>query len=339
MKQPTIIDVARRAGVSKSLVSLVMRGSDGVSEERRTAVLEAAAELGYRTNAVARSLVERRSHVIGIVLSDLHNPFFADLIDGIEEVAVTNGYRAVIAAAFLNAQRESTAVETLLQMRVDGLIMAGATVSLTEIEQAAKRVPMVLVARPTRSPLMDSVRNDDVLGAAAVVDHLVELGHERIAHIHAGTAPGARERRQGYEGGMRRHGLHDRVASIQGGYTHAEGLEAMGTMLTRQALPTAVFVANDTAAIGALEALDAAGVHVPGDMSVVGYDNLPISGLHRIALTTVDQPTGQMGRKAVELLIERLDGERRDGRPRHLVVPPRLVVRNTTGPPQRQEQR
>lgn len=333
MRQPTIIDVARRAGVSKSLVSLVMRGSERVSEERRAAVLDAAAELGYRPNAVARSLVERRSGVIGIVLSDLHNPFFADLIDGVEEGAVRGGYRAVLAPAFLDAGRESTALDTLLEMRVDGLIMAGATVSLAEIEQAAKRVPMVLVARPTRSALMDSVRNDDVAGAGGVVDHLVELGHERIAHIHAGTAPGARERRQGYEDGMRRHGLHDQIASVRGGYTHAEGLEAMGTMLAWQAVPTAVFVANDTAAIGALEALDAAGVLVPGDMSVVGYDNLPISGLHRIALTTVDQPTDQMGREAVELLIERLDGERRDGRPRHLVVPPRLVVRNSTGLP------
>lgn len=335
VKQPTIIDVARHAGVSKSLVSLVMRGSDRVSDERRAAVLAAAEELGYRPNAVARSLVERRSRVIGTVLSDIHNPYFADLADGIEEGAVMSGYRAVVAPAFLDARRESAALDTLLQMRVDGLIMAGATLKLADIEKAASRVPMVIVARATRSTAMDSIRNDDVQGASAVVDHLVGLGHERIVHIHAGTAPGARGRRRGYERAMRRHGLHDHIACVRGAFTHTGGLEAMRTILGWETPPTAVFVANDFAAIGALEALDDASIRVPEDMSIAGYDNVSVSGMQRIALTTVDQPATQMGRQAVELLIERIDGERArsDGRPRHIVVPPRLVVRETTGRP------
>jgi DNA-binding LacI/PurR family transcriptional regulator len=151
MRHPTILDVAERAGVSKSLVSLVMRGSSRVSEARRKAVLEAAEELGYRPNAVARSLVRKRSGVLGCILSDLHNPFFADVADGIEEGAVTHGYRALLSSGFLDESREASAIETLLQLRVDGLLMIGTLTSMKDLERAAASVPIVVVAAATRS--------------------------------------------------------------------------------------------------------------------------------------------------------------------------------------------
>jgi DNA-binding LacI/PurR family transcriptional regulator len=329
--RPTIVDVARRAGVSKSLVSLVMRGSPRVSDERRRAVERAARELGYRPNAVARSLVRRSSGVFGCIVSDLHNPFFADIADGIEEAAVRSGYRALLSAGFLDAGREAGAVETMLELQAEGLIMLGPMMGMARVEATARHIPLVVVGHKTRAMGLDSVRNDDEAGAAVAVDHLVELGHERIAHIHAGRAGGAPGRRRGYEQAMARHGLSAHVRSERGAFTVEGGQRAMQRLIDGDELPTAVFVANDFAALGALEALDSAGLAVPGDISVVGYDDIVIARSTRVALTTVAQPALEMGRTAVDLLVERVTQDRTA--PRHIVMVPHLVVRGTTAPP------
>jgi DNA-binding LacI/PurR family transcriptional regulator len=333
MKQPTIVDVAARAGVSKSLVSLVMRNSTRVSDESREKVLAAARDLGYRPNALARSLVRRRTGVFGCVMSDLHNPYFADVADGIEEAAVTHGYRALLSAGFLDGKREATAVETLLQLQADGLIMLGPVMKVKEIRASAHDIPVVVIGRKTSADTMDSVRNDDRAGGEAVVHHLAELGHRDIAHIHAGSGSGAAGRRRGYEAAMRRHGLAAHIRVVKGAFTEAGGLAGMGRLLEGGAPPTAVFVANDLAALGALEAIDAAGLRVPDDISVVGYDDSLLSHVPRISLTTVAQPSAEMGRTAVALLVERIEEGRRD--PRHIVLSPTLVVRSSTGPPRR----
>jgi len=331
MKRPTIVDVAARAGVSKSLVSLVMRDSPRVGERSRDAVLKAAGELGYRPNAVARSLVRQSSGVFGCILSDLHNPFFADVADGIEEAAVAVGYRALLSAGFLDPKREATAVDTLLELQADGLIMLGPMMGMGAIEASARHIPVVVVGHKTKARTMDSVRNDDEAGAEAVVDHLVALGHQRIAHIHAGSVGGSRGRRRGYEAAMTRHGLSGHIRSVRGAFTEAGGQSAMQVVIENCDLPTAVFVANDFAAMGALAALDAAGIRVPEDVSIVGYDDIITSHSPRVALTTVAQPSVEMGRTAVNLLIERSEQGRAE--PRHIVLAPRLVVRGTTAGP------
>jgi DNA-binding LacI/PurR family transcriptional regulator len=330
-KHPTINDVAERAGVSKSLVSLVMRGSPNVSDERRSAVLEAARELRYRPNAAARSLVRQRSGVFGVVLSDLHNPFFADVADGIEEGAMAAGYRALLASGFLDAERERTAVDTLLQLRVDGLILLGNVGAIGRFESAALAVPTAIVSRETPSKLMDSVMDDDRLGATMLVDHLVELGHRRIAHISPGSAAGGPGRRRGYEERMRHHGLEAEITIVDGAFTLAGGRTGMETLLAMGPRPTAVMAPNDFAAIGALETADAAGLAVPDDVSVTGYDNIALARLPRIGLTTIAQPAAELGRTAVALLRERVEENRTEAR--HLVIEPTLVVGGTTGPP------
>jgi DNA-binding LacI/PurR family transcriptional regulator len=175
------------------------------------------------------------------------------------------------------------------------------------------------------------VRNDDEAGAAAVVDHLVGLGHRRIAHIHAGSVGGSRDRRHGYEQAMARHGLDAHVRSVRGAFTEAGGQRAMREIIESGDLPTAVFVANDLAAMGALEALAAARLRVPDDVSLVGYDDIIMSHSARVALTTVAQPSVEMGRTAVNLLIERAHQGRSESR--HIVLPPHLVVRGSTRPP------
>jgi hypothetical protein len=197
-----------------------------------------------------------------------------------------------------------------------------------EIPNAQKAISRLAT---TTSEIMDSVRNDDAAGSGAVVDHLVGLGHQRIAHIHAGSVGGSRGRRRGYEVAMTRHGLAAHIRSVRGAFTERGGQEAMGSIIETGVLPTAVFVANDFAALGALEALDAAGLRVPQDVSVVGYDDITSSHSSRVALTTVAQPSVEMGQTAVNLLIERAQAGRTEAR--HIVLPPRLVVRGTTAPP------
>jgi DNA-binding LacI/PurR family transcriptional regulator len=331
LKQPTILDVADRAGVSKSLVSLVMREPERVSESSRVAVLAAAEELGYRPNAVARSLVQRRTNVIGVVLSDLHNPFFADVADGIEEAAFERGYRAMLSSGFLDAKRERAAIDTMLELRVDGLILLGSVMKVAKVEKVAASLPVTVLGRHTRSKALDSVGVDDSAGAQEVVDHLVGLGHSKIVHIHAGAAAGSPRRRSGYEKAMKRHGFADNIRSIRGEFTEAGGARAMKEILESGDLPTAVFAPNDFAALGAMEVIDGAGLSIPGDISLIGYDNLALAGLPRIGLTTIGQPRVDLGREAVYLVLERLDEGRKTAR--HVVVPPNLVVRSTTGPP------
>ncbi len=330
-KHPTILDVAKRAGVSKSLVSLVMRGSTRVSDESRRKVLKAARQLGYRPNVAARVLVRQRSHLLGVMVSDLHNPFFPEVLDGLEEEAKDSGYRTLMTTGVRVVERELNAINTLLELRVDGLVLASPRVPTADVSIAAESVPTVVLGKPARTRLADSVFNDDRVGSRLVIDHLVELGHRHIAHISSPRGAGGAARQTGYRRAMEAVGLGDHIATTPGGFTEEAGADAMRRILDGDELPTAVFVTNDIAAIGALAALDAAGLRVPADMSVVGYDNLALSHNHRIALTTVDQPRYDMGRMSVSLLIERLERGRTDAKT--IVLPPKLIVRDTTAPP------
>jgi DNA-binding LacI/PurR family transcriptional regulator len=334
MSHPTILDVAARAGVSKSLVSLVMRGASNVSDEKRKLVLRVARELGYRPNAVARSLVRRRTNLIGVLLSDLHNPFFAEVIDGIQARAVEHGYKAILNTGNRIAEREMEAIEALLELRIDGLILAAPMLPMSAIVTASRAVPTVLVSRQTRAASVDSVTNDDVVGAGLAVDHLVALGHRRIAHIDGGDGAGSVERRRGYERAMRRHGLESSIRSVSASFTEDGGRQGVLELLAcvePDARPTAIFAGNDLSAAGALSALEERSVRVPREMSLVGYDNTALAALRHIDLTTIDQPRPDMGRAAVTLLLERLDEQRSTAR--HVVMTPSLVVRGTTAPP------
>ena len=329
--KPTITDVARRAGVSKSLVSLVMRGARHVSDKRRGAVQAAAAKLGYRPNAIARSLVERRTGILGVLSSDLHNPFFADVVDGIHEQAARAGYRVLVTTGGRVPAREDAAIETLLQLRVDGLILAGLLVESRLIVEASRELPVVLVGRTARAASMDSVSDDDRAGAVAAVRHCASLGHRAIAHVDGGPGAGADARRGGYEQAMRelRLAKYRRVAA--GSFTEEGGHSGALLLLEQRPRPTAIFAANDLAAIGVLNALEEKGLRVPEDVSLVGYDNTSLAALRHLSLTTIHQPRLEMGQLAVSILLERLEEGRT--RPRRAVLTPSLVVRGTTAPP------
>lgn len=330
MTQPTMQQVAERAGVSTALVSLVMRGAPNVSDKRRALVLQAADELGYRPNVLARNLASRRTRTLGVVINDLHNPYFAAMVDGIQMAAVANGYRLLIGNGQHSRQGEADAIETFLQFRVDGLILAGPVVTEGEMKTAARSAAMVAIGRTTSSLDIDTVNCDDELGARLVVEHLAGLGHRRISHIDGGSGAGAAERVQGYESAMRELGLGEHIRVARGDFSETGGYNAADELLTLNPRPTAIFAANDYSCAGALGRVEDAGLEVPADMSIVGYDNTRLAGMHHLSLTTINQPREEFGRIAAELIMERLDDERATAV--HHVLAPTLVVRRTTGP-------
>jgi DNA-binding LacI/PurR family transcriptional regulator len=322
-------DVAREAGVSRALVSLVMRDSPKVSEKRRTRVLAAAKRLGYRPNAMARGLASRRTRTIGVLLNDLRNPFFAEMMEGIVEAADELDYRLLIGTGRRRAAGERRVVDAFFEHRTDGLLLVSPRLPLTEVLAIGRSTPTVAVGRPLRATHVDSVTNDDVAGAKLAVRHLEQLGHRRIAHIDGGRGAGAAARRRGYVREMERLGLEPHV--VPGEFTDEAGVRAAERLLDGNSLPTAVFAANDLVAAGALDRFEDSGLRIPRDISIIGYDNTFLAALHHMSLTTIDQPRPQIGRLALMTLVERIDGLRSDAV--HHRVEPSLVVRRTTGPP------
>ena len=331
MAHTTMEDVAKRAGVSRSLVSLVMRESPHVSAERRRRVLAAAAELGYSPNAMARGLASRQSGMIAVLLNDLHNPFFAETFDGLVQGADSLGYRLLLGAGSDRRQAELAAMRGFLEYRPDGIILLSPRLPTGAIASVAATVPMVVVGRSVRADGVDSVMTDEQVGARLVVDHLVKLGHQRIVHVDGGRGAGAAPRRQGYRKAMERRGLSRFIEILPGDFTERAGTEAATALVRRRSLPTAVFAANDLVAVGAIETLERNGHEVPGAVSVVGYDNTFFARLQHVSLTTVDQPREEMGRIALQLLVDRMTGQRRA--PELVLTTPTLVTRSTTAQP------
>jgi DNA-binding LacI/PurR family transcriptional regulator len=324
---PTLEDVAQIAGVSRALVSLVMRGSPRVSVESRKRVTDAASKLGYRPNLMARNLASRKTMTIGVLLNDLHNPWFAEVTDGIHASAERHGYQLILASGRRSPRLESRALDTFLASRVDGVIVAGCRLPVARLEAVGAEVALVSVGRAFVRLDIGSVTTDDSYGARLAVEHLHELGHRRIAHIDGGKGAGAAPRRSGYMRTMRTLGLADNAQVITGDFTEEAGAHGAERLLRGAVLPTAIFTANDLSAVGAIDVIERGGLVVPDDVAVVGFDNTSLAALNHIGLTTIDQPRREMGAVAATMLIDAINdrGELSD-----VVMSPSLVVRRTS---------
>lgn len=321
-------DVAAAAGVSRALVSLVMRDSPQASARARIVVMEAANRLGYRRNLAASNLAARRTMTVGVLLNDLHNPWYAEVADGIHTIAEHNGYQVILATGRRSPAVESRAVNTFLSSRVDGIIVAGCRMPQARLAAIAEEVPVVSAGRLLSGATLGSVSADDAEGARLAIQHLYDLGHRHIAHIDGGSGAGAAPRRAGYVSAMRALGLGDNVRVVGGDFTEDAGNRAGRRLVRHGAMPTGYFAANDLSAVGLIDALDDAGLAVPDTASVVGYDNTAFAALKHIGLTTIDQPRNQMGRLAASMLLGSLTG---DAPLEHVQMRPHLVVRTTTG--------
>lgn len=329
MRRPTLDDVAARAGVSRTLVSLTLRGMPGAGEETRRAIQRAVDELGYVPHAAARNLASQRSQAVGVLLRDVHNAFFFDIVDGLNAPLRGAGFHVLMGIGDQQAS-EREMLETFRGYRVAGAVLIGPGVSGGEIDRFGSVVPTVVVARHVRSRAVDMIVSDDRKGAVLAVQHLYDLGHRDIAHLDGGTlraAAGAR--RAGYVEVMKRLGLAGNIRIAGGGFTLADGAAGVDELL-RQRPPTAIFAANDVVALGAMERLATLGISTPDDVSIVGYDNSSLAAQGRVGLTSVDQPRLQIGELAAALLGERFAG--RTSPSRH-VLAPKLVARESTVAP------
>ncbi|MER6918693.1 LacI family DNA-binding transcriptional regulator [Streptomyces spiralis] len=333
-KRVTITDVARHAGVSVAAVSKVLRNAYGVSPAMREKVQAAIAELGYRPHAAARGL-RGRTYTIGVLLDNVRNAFFADILDGIRDELRNSEYTVLIGAAGFDPEEQAKTVRSLVDRQMDGLILIAPGTARDEVLATAASTPTVVIGHHDTADTHDSVVDADDIGAGLVVDHLVGLGHRDIALVSAQGTKANRWKRppetvltEGYLAAMERHGLAGHTRVHHAAYSDEGGFKAGMTLLTAERPPTAIMTGADVAALGIYRAAHELGLRIPDDLSLVGYNNTALAALAPVQLTSVDQAGHTMGATAARMLIERVEG-RRD-RAMRTTMTPRLVVRRST---------
>lgn len=323
----TIADVAARSGVSTATVSRILSGSAPARPETRDRVIAAARELGYQPSGVARALKRRETRTLGLVVTDVTNPFYPQVVRAAEVAAHERGYGLILANGEDDPARELAHLDLLVERRVDGIVVASS--AMTRHHAARLRaiaVPVVLVNDPITGSGLPAITADHRLGTRLATRHLVALGHRRIGHIGAPDAHVAASlRRRGVIDGMRGIGVPVVVAGDGG----VAGGAAAGAELLRAGV-TGIVAYNDLTAIGALRGLRDAGARVPEDVSLIGFDDIPMAAWTDPPLTTVRQDTAALGRWAVERVLRALAGDREADR---ILLEPELVIRGSTGPP------
>ncbi|MFE6331946.1 LacI family DNA-binding transcriptional regulator [Streptomyces sp. NPDC057798] len=330
----TITDVARHAGVSTAAVSKVLNNAYGVSPAMQQKVQASIAALGYRPHAAARGM-RGRTYTIGVLLDNVRNAFFADILDGIRDELSSTDYTVLIGAAGFDPQDQARTIRSMVDRQMDGLILIAPGTPRPEVLATAASTPTVVIGHHDADASHDSVVDADDVGAGLVVDHLVSLGHRDIALVSAPGAKAGQWKRTpeivlaaGYLEAMERHGLADRAQVHQAAYSDDGGFKAGLTLLTAERVPTAIMTGADVAALGIYRAAHELGLRIPGDLSLVGYNNTALAALAPVQLTSVDQAGHTMGSTAARMLIERVEGKR--DRAIRTTMTPRLVVRAST---------
>lgn len=326
---PTMVDVAKAAGVSRALVSIVMRGAPGASEQTRAHVLAAAAKLGYVPDARAQALRQRGKPSIGVVFQP-SQPFQAAIVDRIYAATRDTDYSVVLSAT-TETHGEGAALESLIAYRCGALIALGTDLRAERLSPIAQRLPLIVVAWSLDAEGVECVASDDSEGMAQATGHLVSLGHRRITYLESPAAGGNTERRKGYVAAMTSHGLATEIDIVPAGSREEGGASAAEALLARPELPTAIIGFNDNCAAGVQDIFVRRGVRIPEDISLVGFDDSEIAQVSYRQLTTIRQDIDALARVATNRAIDRMFGRSTDEPVQ--VIPTTLTLRSTTGPP------
>jgi LacI family transcriptional regulator, galactose operon repressor len=332
---PTIVDIARKLGISAMTVSRALNGKGEVSKEMRRKVVECADRLGYRPHRWARSLVTQRSLMVGVVVPEIAHSFFAEIISGIEDVLEKSGYDILLCHSRSDPARERAEIHALIESRIDGLIVAPEQPEKSPepfVDLQKHGIPFVLVDRFFPGREFSCVRLDDLEAGFLATKFLIEQGHRKIAHIAGPDLSTGSLRRRGFLKALRAFGLdQNKKHIVQARFGIDEGREAMRELLKAEPRPTAVFAGNDPQAIGAIYACREAGLRVPEDISIIGAGN--IEGVYHPNpfLTTIDWPRQELGSVAAEILLHAI-GEGKESQAVERVFPPQLLVRHSTAP-------
>jgi LacI family transcriptional regulator len=324
----TLQQVADMAGVSPSTVSRILNGTAVVSDDKKKAVDDAIKALGFVPNPVARGLAGGRTLSVGVVTQAIDSPFYGGAHRGIEDTLVTAGYSPLFISGHWDLDAELRCIEVLRSRRVDGLIVITGRMSDSTLKNLARELPLVVTGRDLSAPNVCSLNFDDLLGARLATEHLLELGHKRIAFIGGDPLhPDSAKREKGYRQALKAHGVKvDDALILAGDYREEGGLKAIEQLLDAGTPFSAIFAANDQMAFGAALALHRRGLHVPNEVSLVGFDDVATSSYTVPPLSSIHQPVYELGRLAATAMLDLLAG-----RPPEVALPaPHMVVREST---------
>lgn len=329
----TLADIARALGVSKMTVSRAINNHPEISSDTRARILEAAQRMNYRPNQFARALTTNRSYLLGVVVPDLMHSYFAEICRGIESVAKPLGYQNLICSTDEDAASEEDEIEALLP-RTDGLIVASSALP-TETKfyrrLTRERAKLVLIDRQLEGLKCPMVTTDDVKVGLLATNHLIGLGHRKVGHLKGTAASTAQMRFEGYKKALLKNRIpFDASLVRECGFTEEDGYRSMKEWLATNHPPSAIFAANDPAAIGAMTAINEGGLRIPDDVAIVGGGNIHYGDMLRVPLTTVAWSTSEMGQNAARLLVAMVEGKKRP-KEAHIIVEPELVVRESCG--------
>ena len=334
----TLKEVAKKAGVSITTASKILNDKPfqiHISEETKKKVLEVAKELNYYPNIFARSLRTKKTGIVGVIVSDITDPYFGGIINGAEKVLNENDYYFLLSSAQNSPRREELYLTKLRKSRVDGLLILGGTQRFTnnEVEQLVRSgIPIVVVGRSAPHPDICSVTVDNFTGGFLATELLIKLGHQDIVHITT-TEPrvDGEERLNGYKSAMEKHELKNKCWIEKGDITAESGYKAMTNILKKGKRPTAVFAFNDISALGVMRAIRNQGLRIPENIAVVGFDDIPIAAHFDPPLTTMRQPQEEMGRRGAELLIRAIREREKGAERENIGLEAKLITRKSSG--------
>jgi len=332
-KRYTIRDIAKMAKVSHTTVSRVLNNDPRVREETRSKILELVNILDYRPHARARAFASKRSHLLGLLVSDISNPFYAELARGIEDKAHEKGYNVIFCSTDEKSERMKTYTNLMMDAGVDGLIFASVHLHEPVTEKLIdERFPVVLVNRKLSGNSYNYVICNNIQGAYEITEHLISLGHRKIAIITGSSnLSTGRERLKGYQKALKNHGVDfNQNYVIQGPFKRETGYKATKNLLTMKDGPRAIFAGNDFMGIGVIDAIEELGMNIPEDVAVVGFDDTEFASHLRTKLTTVSQRKYEMGNLAVQILIDYIEGKEKNYIHK-VILEPNLVIRESCG--------